>query len=242
MSKGMILIVATIALVSITAAIVAEGTEDTAVSRPSGRRPENVTTMRPPRLRSLSPEQEAELLEMLKAKVPQRYERLVELRESKPQSYRWALRHTWRWYQHLKDLPSDVQDATITEQAQRVNISKLIRELRGTNDRVAKADLENQLREAIRKSFDAEQTLREHKLGELEERIKRLRAELKARLQQRSELIQERVEHWLRAAARPPHQAGPRPTTRPARRPPPGPALRPPPPGPDRRPPPDQGR
>lgn len=72
-----------------------------------------------------------------------------------------------------------------------------IREIRQTDDPAMKKQLTEQLRTEVLEHFEAEQTLREHRLLHLADKIKRLRAELEEHRQQREQIVTERIERWL---------------------------------------------
>ncbi|GAG12560.1 unnamed protein product [marine sediment metagenome] len=173
---------------------------------------------RPPRTArmasELTKEQEAELLKALKEKLPGRYEALIKLREEKPRAYRWALRGTWRWYQRWKNLPEEVQKAAIVEQAERMQIVRILKAIGEAKDPAEKARLKKDLTESVARQFDAEQKRHRHHLQELKEQIRRLEEELRRRIEDRDKMIQQRLERYLTEG--PPGRFRRGPGTRPA--------------------------
>jgi hypothetical protein len=72
-------------------------------------------------------------------------------------------------------------------------IRKLVNQLRETDDEAKKADLTKQLEAAVAKHFDEDMKTRETELTKLEERLKKLRAQLDRRAKAKAELIQLQV-------------------------------------------------
>ena len=169
----------------------------------------------------LTKEQEAELLKVLKEKRPNHYQRILALRGRDEQRYRRVLFHIWhRWYVRWRGKPPAVQEAMITREEERRRQYKLRRAIHRADTPKDKEQLTGQLRQAIRKAFEARQVIEEHRLTELEKEIQRIRAELKDRAGRREQLVSERLEKML---ANPPRRwrgrgrRGPkRSTTRPA--------------------------
>jgi len=194
-----LLILATIGWVALTAtpavhrAGAAEGIE------PPGPAPGVEPVPPPPRQPNLAPEQEAELLAMLKDKRPDDYNRLVRLRDENPRDYRWALGAMWRAYQQYRNLPADMQKVADQAQQARIKAWRLSREMRAAKDDESKTRLRAELTETLQIEFDAEQKMREYHLAQLEEQIKRLAAEVKERAQQRDHVIEENLTRLLEA-------------------------------------------
>jgi hypothetical protein len=167
------------------------------------------------RLAPLTEEQEAELLAALEEKLPDQHERLVKLREERPRAYRWALRAAWRSYQRWKDLPPEVQEAAITEQAEQIKIMRILHAIRDEEDPEKKARYKEQLKESVQRQFDAAEKRQKHHLQVLKERILRLEEELKRRTEDRDKIIDQRVERYLKGS--PPEKIRAHPGTRPGR-------------------------
>jgi len=162
----------------------------------------------------LSPQEESELLAVLKEKRPQRYQALTALRERNPKRYRSAVRDIWRWYQRWKHLPPEVQDAHIAELDCRAEIGRLVHAIRTAGDEEDRDSLEEQLRQVIRAQFQAEQVRREHQLAVLAERLRQLRQELQEQSARPDRVVQRRFEYWLEVAEKSrrqghPHSHGP---------------------------------
>jgi len=150
----------------------------------------------------VTPEQEAELLEMLKQRQPHRYERLLQFRESEPEKYRRLLPRAWQWYRYLQSLPEAVREVHLQLQDCRLEAWRLARKIAKADQPQEKAELQEKLQSTLGKQFDLEQRLLEQRLVELEEQLSRLRADLARRTAQRQEIIRRRAEGIVRGRSR----------------------------------------
>ena len=169
--------------------------KDEGVYRP---RPRGGDVPPPPPPAQLSSEQEKELLGALEKKKPSVYQRLIQLRDSRPTLYQSALRAAWWSYQKWKNMPEPVQDAVLTEQELRAELGRVAEGIRKATDKAQRDKLVEQARATMTKLFEAEQKIREYRLSQLEEQIKKLREEMEKRYQQRNEIIEERINRWLK--------------------------------------------
>jgi len=163
---------------------------------------------------SLTEKQEAEILRLLKDKRPGYYERLVRMRAESPERYRMALRAMYGFLRRWRGLPEDFRNLAMEEKDARIRIVQLIRRIHASDDADEQDKLKQDLREAVAQHFEAEQKLRERRLAHLEQEIKRLRDELAQDRRRREELIDQRVQRWLR---RPTGRHGPPRRGHPAR-------------------------
>ncbi len=147
--------------------------------------------------------QEAELLKALDEESPDEARQLRKLKEENPRAYRWALSSAWKSYLGWKDLPGDVRKAHLTQARVRVEAIRVSRELLAAQDPAQKEKLRARLAELLGQEFDAEQKLREYRLGQLEEQLRRLRAELKDRADRRAQVIERMVGDLLAGKIRP---------------------------------------
>jgi len=142
--------------------------------------------------RQVTEAQEAELLEALKAKRPEAYRRLMTTRENKPRTYRRALSFMWGWYEKIRGLPKDVQDAMMYQIEARSYIHRLAREVVAIESEGERTEAEGRLRKVIAGEFDAEQIIHAHKLATFEKEFARMRSELAARKRDRAKVIEKR--------------------------------------------------
>ena len=83
----------------------------------------------------LTSDQEDELLNVLKKKRPDHYERMIHLRKRNPRTYRRAMQRTWKWYQKWNDMPDKIRDDVFKLEQKRLHIGKLARKIRWTRNK-----------------------------------------------------------------------------------------------------------
>lgn len=158
----------------------------------------------------LSAQKEEELLQGLKERMPDLYERLTKLREEDPDKYKAILRAMSQRNRRFVGMPPNVREYAQAEYEARLKIFRLLSAIRETTDETKLSGLKDELRSAVAERFDAEQKGRAERLAALEEQIKRLREDLKQRLASRDKIISERVSRWLAGGFhfgdRPPHR------------------------------------
>ena len=180
----------------------------------------------------LSDEQKQELLEALQQYMPQRYERLMELRERRPRAYEVVLRGHWAWYQRWQGLPEDVRHAYITMEMERSCARQLARQIRDCEEADRREQLMTELARSVAQHFDAAQQYQAYRLEQFRRRLAQVEAEIEDRSARRDEIIDEQIEALLAGDCNamdpgdhPPHDGPPPPHA-----PPEGPAGGPPPP------------
>jgi hypothetical protein len=145
----------------------------------------------------ITEQQETELLNALAEKRPEEASRLRRMKEENPRAYRAALHTAWRAYQVWKDLPPEMQKLQDVQARARLDAWRLVKELRGARDPADKERLRARLHEALAAEFAAEQAIREYRLDQLEEQLKRLRAEVKERADNRAQFIEKSIDDLL---------------------------------------------
>ncbi len=143
------------------------------------------------------------MLDVLQKRLPLRYERLMELKQTNAAKYAFHLARMMQWYREWKRLPPAIQDADIRQQTMNVRIWQIVERLRDTPSEKAQAKLRKALSEAVAKQIEAEHKLIEYRLEMLEKELLRLKEQLKEHSRDRSSLIKNRVDHLLRAASQP---------------------------------------
>ena len=149
----------------------------------------------------LSDQQTAELLKVLRDRRPALLQGLEKLRQTQPDAYRRSLRAAWAWYQKWQDLPPAIQGEAIKAQDEEMAIWRLAGEFHQANDPARKQEIRGEIREAMGRLLDAQHKLQEHRLGKLQEQLERLRDVLRQEQQQREQVVEERVDRWLKATA-----------------------------------------
>jgi len=150
----------------------------------------------------LTDQQETELLEFIKERLPQRYEGFVEFSEAKSRYYQFTMRRMWAWYEQWKLMSPQAQEASITEHDLRIEAFMVLRRFRETEDPDEREKIKAELLKALEDHFDAEQSLREVQLAELEERIEQVRQEIQQRAEDRDAIVAEQMERMLTFGSR----------------------------------------
>ena len=157
-------------------------------------------------------ESEAEVLAVLKDRLPLRYERLMELKAADPDDYARNLNRMRRWYGYWKRMPAAIQDADIIQQTTSVRIWQLVDQMRQASES-SRAAMQEELTVLAAKQFEAETVVMAYRLEMLEKALARMREHLAERRDKRDALVAERVDELLRATTQPagqppPHRRG----------------------------------
>ena len=150
----------------------------------------------------LTPEQEQEVLDYLKSRRPEIYEAVIAQREKDPPRYRRTLRSVYPFVTRVRKLPEDVAKAYEGLQQTHVALWRLAREYANADSPEKKLEIENSMKEQARRQFEADQLVRRHRLAELEDQIRNLKAELDQRAKDGDTLIHETVERFKRNVTR----------------------------------------
>ncbi len=209
MLKRILTSVLVIEFLSLTAVVWAQS--DRPATAPKKAAVGNHDDKKPPRNPTISKEEEEKLLKLLKDKRPEQYKRLMQLKKTDERRYRWAIRSLANWYRMLEDMPEEVRNAEVARYDTRLKIWQLVKQIRKTDDAGKKAELTDELRKATATMFDAEQVIHEYQVKMLEQRVNELRAELKSHKEQRDEIIDQRVNDYLKGRVGAPkdHPGGP---------------------------------
>ena len=177
-------------------------------------------------------ESEAEVLAALQQRLPLRYQRLMELKDSNPQEYTRTLNRMRGWYAYWKRMPPAIQDADVVQQTMTVRIWQLVDQMRQAPSDTDRTVLRDQLTGVVAKQFEAETVVMAYRLEMLEKALARMREHLAQRRQNPQGFLAERMERLLRATTQPAEPRGPhrreeegfeRPGPFPDEPPPPGP-------------------
>lgn len=132
-------------------------------------------------------------LQMLKEKQPEEYERLQELRESDPEAFLDEIRKRFR--QHIK---SRMRKHVGPHNRECMELAKKYHDAENPEE---KAELKQELQDAVKKAFDARVEQQAAMIKRMEERLNKLRDHLAARKANRDEICAERVENLTRKPA-----------------------------------------
>jgi len=145
--------------------------------------------------------QEAETLAFLKRRRPSYRERLIAIRSSDPSRYGEALRKMFFYMMRRRKMPEIIRRSMDAEREAQVDIVAIWRRMHEAPSVTERAKLVKQLGGAISDHFEIEQNLRGYRLSELEKEITQLRGELDSQWKQRDQIIADRLQRWLKAAA-----------------------------------------
>ncbi len=151
---------------------------------------------------SLQGELARQFLEHLAEKEPEEYARLMELRKRRPGMYRLELLAAWVRRQRMEHVPKEVREAKETIETGRRVILRLVMQYRRETDSGKREAVRGKIVQAVGELFDADITLREHQVKELEERLAAVRQEIKDRRANRDEVVEDRVQRVLELAER----------------------------------------
>ncbi len=155
-----------------------------------------VATLRPP---SLSDTQEKAALEFIKQQRPDSYPDLLKLKQDNPRRYRSNVAKWHGVMTQMNALPKARAEAAAKEKELQVDIAKFVQAIRTAGDKAERNKLQPALRAKIEEHFQAEQRKNELYLEHLEMRLENVRREIRLRQRQREQIIDDRVDLWMRA-------------------------------------------
>ena len=167
-------------------------------------RPENLRN-RParilPEVQKLTPEQEQIALDHVKATYPEeKYEKLLELKGSRDMLYHRLLVKAYREMQYLEQLKErDPEQYEAMQEKEKLEIEakELVDQYKKTENESEKEELKSQITELLSKIFDIRQQNREKEIERLEERLAEAKADNKKRLENKKEIVAERLNELL---------------------------------------------
>jgi len=172
----------------------------------------------PPMFRDLTDKQIEEILAFVREKMPWRYERLKDLRESHPDAFRRLcrrLRFEIDQLQRLEKTNREAYEAALKEGRLRNDAADLVPRIRQTHSPDEKKRLVAELRDVLGRLFDAERKAREAQIHELEKRISQLRRQLADRAENRDRAIDHMLKWMLSTPQDTEDEEGPPPPTGP---------------------------
>jgi hypothetical protein len=204
MAKPIVWCVGVTAVLVAALAGAATAPSDPAQTRPASQPAASGPATRPQR------ESEAEVLAVLKDRLPLRYQRLMELKESSPEEYARHLNRMRGWYRYWKRMPAAIQDADVIQQTATVRIWQLVDQMRQAKSDADRPALQQQLTEAVAKQFEAETIVMAYRLEMLEKALARMRQHLADRREKPDTFLAERMDRLLKATTQPADQRPPR--------------------------------
>jgi len=163
-------------------------------------------------------EQTEEVWAFVREHMPWRVEGLEKLRDERPEMFKAMTRRLRFEIGQLKRLQeSDPKafQAALEEGALRYRSIELTGQIRQTDDPERRKALTAELRGVVERLLEAEQKAREAQVRELEERLQRLRDQIRERAEHRQDVIEELMKRMLTEPPKPPgpEAGGPEPDT-----------------------------
>ncbi len=149
------------------------------------------------RRKPITPEQEKQILEFTKEYMKHYHERLRKLLEENEQAYRRALSYLWPRVRRLWSMPPELRHAHLEERRLKVKIYQTAEAYLKATSPEEKEKQKQELQKLVARRFDVEQTILEHRLVELEDRLSRLKKQLAQRPEERNKIIEDRVKRSL---------------------------------------------
>jgi len=150
------------------------------------------------------------VLAVLKERLPMRYKRLMELKETDPNAYAFHLAEMIQWYEEWKRWPAAIQDADILQQSMTVQIWQIVKKMQKMTAEKSRDKLREELKDAVTKQVDAEHQVNEYKLSLLEAELTRMKEQLDEHDRNRDAVIEGYMDHLLQAASQPAEQHHPK--------------------------------
>ena len=154
-----------------------------------------------PEMQKLTPEQEQEALDHVKATYPEeKYQKLLELQGTRDMLYHRLLMRAYREMQYvdqLKERDPEQYEAMQEKEKLEVETKELVDQYKSTENESQKEELKSQITELLNKIFDIRQQNREKEIQRLEERLAEAKANNKKRLQNKEEIVAERLNELL---------------------------------------------
>jgi len=155
--------------------------------------------------------QTEELLAFVRQHMPWRIAGLEKLRDERPEMFKAVirrLRFDVAQLQRLQENDPQAFQAALEEGALRYRSMELASQIRQTDDPERRKALTAELRGVVERLLEAEQRAREAQVRELEERLQRLRDQIRERAEHRKDIAEQLMQRLL---AEPPKRPGPRP-------------------------------
>ncbi len=152
-------------------------------------------------IQRLSSEQEEAVLEHVKATYPEeRYQKLLDLKDTRPAIYNRLLQKAYQeieYLERLKERDPEMYEAMKEKRELEIQTKQLVDQYKNTENEAEKEKLKNQISELLNKIFDIRQKNREKEIERLEKRLAEAKENNEKRLQNKEEIIAERLKDLL---------------------------------------------
>jgi len=163
--------------------------------------PRNRPMLNRQNVQRLTQEQEEAALEHVKATYPEeRYQKLQDLKGTRPAIYNRLVQKAYQEMQYLENLKErdpEMYEAMKEKRELEIQTKQLVDQYKNTENETEKVNLKNQISELLNKIFDIRQENRQKEIERLEKRLAEAKENNKKRLQNKDEIIAERLEDLL---------------------------------------------
>jgi len=155
---------------------------------------------RPPRPVNVSSEEREAAVQFLKEHEPQRFAKLTELRESRPQDYERLLTQVAmevKELRMLKDVDPKRYERRLEQRKLEYRSSDLAERIHGMQQGAEQEEMKKELRGVLSRLFDVRESEKESEVDRLEEEMARLRETLKKRKEAKDSIVDRRMNDML---------------------------------------------
>lgn len=146
--------------------------------------------------RQLTDEQKAKAIAFAKTHSPELYASLMTAKESKPEEYRRMVRGVYHRYQSLMHLPTETREMHIRYGKLRTQVYQTTKKYHAATTDADRQQCKDALQKLLADAFDTQQSMRVHKLEQMEKQLAALREELKDNKANRDKILAERLERY----------------------------------------------
>jgi len=158
--------------------------------------------------RKLTDEQETKAIEFAKEHSPELYQRLMKVKESKPEEYRRMVRGVYHGYRSMMHLPAETREMYIRYGKLRTQVYQASKKYHAATTDADRQQCKETLQKLLADSFDTQQSMRVHKLEKMEKQLAALREELKNDKANRDKILAGRLERYCTKTSKKPHSKG----------------------------------
>ena len=159
--------------------------------RPGGKAGRHEESRRP-----LTDEQKAKAIEFAKEHSPELYKGLMKAKESKPEDYRRMVRGVYYRYRSLMHLPAETREMYLQHGKLRTQVYQASKKYHAATTDADRQKRKEALQKLLTESFDTQQSMRVHKLEQMEKQLAALREELKTDKANRDKILAARLERY----------------------------------------------
>jgi hypothetical protein len=146
--------------------------------------------------RQLTDEQKAKAIEFAKTHSPELYQSLMKVKESKPEEYQRMVRGVYYRYRSLMHLPAETREMYMRYGKLRTQVYQARKKYHAATTDADRQQCKESLQKLLADSFDTQQSMRVHKLEQMEKQLAALREELKDNKANRDKILAERLERY----------------------------------------------